>query len=114
MYDNQFWYYGAVAGPSSFRCRCVQEPVTCQPEDDFDVSKIELQTNLSEDYAPAVAQLMMCAGGAVLRQQDGRHAGQVHLLPDHRHPVLRQHAGGDDDANDANDANDDIDGDRRA
>ena len=42
VYDNQFWYYGAVAGPSSFRCRCVQEPVTCQPEDDFDVSSIEL------------------------------------------------------------------------
>ena len=42
VYDNQFWYYGAVAGPSSFRCRCVQEPVTCQPEDDFDVRSIEL------------------------------------------------------------------------
>ena len=73
------------------------------------MSKIELQTNLSEDYAPAVPQLMMCAGGAVLRQQDGRHAGQVHLLPDHRHPVLRQHAGGDDDANDDDDDTDDDD-----
>ena len=56
----------------------------------------------------------MCAGGAVLRQQDGRHASQVHILPDHRHPVLRQHAGEDDHANDDATDDDDYDGGRRA
>ena len=37
---NNKWgneYSGSASGPSSYRCRCIQEPVNCIPEDRYDV-----------------------------------------------------------------------------
>ena len=41
VYNNQ-WGIGGTSsfgpGPASFKCRCIQEPINCEPEDGYDVS----------------------------------------------------------------------------
>ena len=29
---------GTAPGPRSYKCRCTQEPISCEPEDGYDVS----------------------------------------------------------------------------
>ena len=40
VYNNHWGVSGVAAdGPESFKCRCIQEPINCQPDDGYDVSR---------------------------------------------------------------------------
>ena len=41
VYNNRWGVSGSGAanGPESFKCRCIQEPINCEPDDGYDVSR---------------------------------------------------------------------------
>merc|ERR1712038_667902 len=85
---NNHWGVGGPPGPSSFKCRCIQEPISCVPDDEYDVvlvcdnllgqatTKCTYQQTIGTAFSESASQGMSVSGAV----SNAIHAGLFRLF----------------------------------